>query len=132
MQKYKDTLGQKFIHFEKKYKGEKANVDTNNWCYVIYNPLTKLTKIGVTTVCLKSRKRALERQSGNELIIFCAVNLIPEVEMTCGALESFLHNELKSHRIKHGEWFNLKYITLCRIYDLMAQLGDDFEWNEIY
>jgi len=64
--------------------------------YLLYNPITGLTKIG-NTINIITRKKQIEAQAGMEFIL---EYLVKE------DLETMLHRRFKDLRII-GEWFNL-------------------------
>lgn len=93
-----------FNHRSKKNVLEK---ESGGAVYALYNPLTKLTKIG-KTYNVYSRFRQLVTQSG------CALECVAvgfnevELDMNVGMIESYLHEKFKDYRVV-GEWFNLRY-----------------------
>lgn len=73
--------------------------------YIVYNPITKLTKIGIT-VNIDRRIQELENSSGISLILSMYIVLEKGVDESAGYIEKFLHDNFKEKR-KRGEWFKL-------------------------
>jgi hypothetical protein len=96
-----------FDIFNHRSKKNMLETERGGAVYALYNPLTKLTKIGMT-YNVHNRFRQLVTQSG------CSLNCIAvgfneiELDMKIGAIESYLHDKFKSYRVV-GEWFNLRY-----------------------
>lgn len=76
-------------------------IDEGKCIYVVFNPLTNLTKIGVTDN-VETRKATLESGCG------CPLELIHTTKhLVCGGkYEVDVHAELEAYR-KIGEWFEL-------------------------
>jgi len=70
--------------------------------YVIYNPYTKLTKIGVSSN-LEKRLQSLSNACGVKL--YCAFKSKAVENAT--HIESSLHNRFANHR-QMGEWFSIE------------------------
>jgi len=79
--------------------------DTLEYIYVLFNPKTKLFKIGKTTNSIKYRMAQITSQSGIEMIlaVHCEITLLDDC---CAYFESVLHRFFKSKR-HIGEWFDL-------------------------
>lgn len=100
--------------------GEKFNdirnikVCTKGYLYVLYNPSTKLTKIGKTK---SIKKRIMQLDSAN------GVRLIEVYTKECEDMhkvEKEYHERFKNHR-KIGEWFDLG--------DNLSLIKERMQWN---
>ena len=76
----------------------------NEIIYVFFNPITNLTKIGITTN-LKERLSNLSNSSGVKLEVINYTQLCVDIDESARYVEFFLHNIFKQYR-GVGEWFN--------------------------
>jgi len=88
----------------------------NDWVYVLYNPLSKQTKIGRTTN-LSNRMRSLRSQSGIDYKLLIAIDLEAGYDENSKTLEGFLHNHYEDYR-NIGEWFTLSLRDILAIRSL--------------
>ena len=100
--------------------------------YVVYNDLTKLTKIGITTN-IKKRIRQLSNQNGCDIKLFQAIELEINYDESANYIESKLHNYFKDKR-KVGEWFDLSLKDYVEIKNLFRRIDGCWIWRgeEIY
>ena len=77
----------------------------NETVYLVYNPVTKLTKIGVS-MNVDRRFQELENSNGVKLILYFFIVLEKNVDENASYIERFLHDNFKEKR-KLGEWFKL-------------------------
>jgi hypothetical protein len=90
--------------YERKYEG---------CVYALYNPLTGLTKIGISYNCYR-RLRELVTQSGCSLqCIAIGFNEV-EIDLSIELIEKYLHNYYKQYRVV-GEWFKLRKTQLLSL-----------------
>lgn len=100
----------------------------NDWVYVLYNPLSKQTKIGRTTN-LSNRMRSLRSQSGIDYKLLIAIDLESGYDENSKILEGFLHNHYEDYR-NIGEWFTLSLRDILSIRNLFWFIeGQDIEDN---
>jgi hypothetical protein len=100
-----------FYEYRKEYIEHGYERQYDGCVYALYNPLTGLTKIGITYNCYR-RLRELVTQSGCSLK--CVAIGFNEVEMdlSIDLIEKYIHNYYKQYRVV-GEWFNLRKTQLC-------------------
>jgi hypothetical protein len=96
-----------FDLFSHKSKKNVLETEIGGAVYALYNPLTKLTKIG-KTYNVYDRFRQLITQSGCPLQCVAVGFNEVELDMKVGMIESYLHEKFKDYRVV-GEWFNLRY-----------------------
>jgi hypothetical protein len=96
-----------FDLFSHKSKKNVLETEAGGAVYALYNPLTKLTKIGMT-YNVYQRFRQLVTQSGCNLKCVAVGFNEVELDMKIGMIESYLHEKFKDYRVV-GEWFNLRY-----------------------
>jgi len=79
--------------------------DNGNWCYLMFCPTTKLSKIGISSSPTR-RKGELMCQSGVEVYLVLAIQ--PEIgyDEPANVIELAIHKFYKKKRA-YGEWFNL-------------------------
>ena len=87
--------------------------DYQTYCYLIYNPITNLYKIGITGN-IDNRINQLRCQSGCDLILIGYVNSAKEIDVSAKSIELFLHEYFKNKR-KIGEWFDFSKKDLIQI-----------------
>lgn len=88
----------------------------NDFVYVFYNNVTKLSKIGVTTSPYR-RFGQIRTSCGSELTFLIAIEMGKNYDENSDIVERFLHTFYKNKRVV-GEWFNLSYRDLLDIEDL--------------
>jgi hypothetical protein len=96
-----------FDLFNHRSKKNVLETEAGGAVYALYNPLTKLTKIG-KTYNIHDRFRQLITQSGCPLQCVAVGFNEVELDMKVGMIESYLHEKFKDYRVV-GEWFNLRY-----------------------
>lgn len=98
------------------------------YCYVFYNPITKLCKIGWTKNNPLIRLSQLQSQNGVQLVKLIHIELCAITDCTAQYLELFLHRYFKDKR-KYGEWFDLTTRDFIQIFWLYYHIfGDDLEY----
>lgn len=75
--------------------------------YAFYNPITNLTKIGITQD-VAQRLNQLSTASGCELEVINSIEINAEIDEPAKKVEEFLHSIFKEYRVR-GEWFLLNY-----------------------
>lgn len=96
-----------------------------NFVYVIYNQLTKLFKIGITSD-ITTRFRQIENSSGMKINPIFILELEINYDEKANLIESYLHSYFK-HKRTIGEWFNLSIKDLMLIKYLLWNInGCDF------
>ncbi len=83
------------------------------YIYVIYNPISKLTKIGITTN-LQQRLSSISTMNGIRIEIICTGTVFAEIDQSAIYIERFLHYTFKEFRMI-GEWFNLSDLQHTKI-----------------
>ena len=119
--------------FHSKFARPLKTTATENcrWCYVIYNPLNRNTKIGVTDN-LGGRIGRLRTASGIDVITLLAIELLPFYDENARELEAFLHEYFKVKR-KIGEWFELSIKDVLAIRQLFYVIeGEDMVDNILH
>lgn len=104
-------------------KHERCNGITP-YVYLIVNPITKLTKIGVTNNP-QVRYMQLVRQNGVALELLIYIKLGEEIDETSHTIESYLHNYF-NHKRKFGEWFDLSAKDIIAIWNLFWIIEGDY------
>lgn len=109
------------------YKAE--NWPVTNWAkktefiYMFYNPITNLTKIGITQD-IAQRLNQLSTASGCDLECLNYSEICAEIDDSAKQIEEFLHNKFKTWRIR-GEWFLLntnQKNTIYKFIDLITAI----------
>lgn len=118
-------------YFEKVgYPNHKQQVDDlSDTVYLIHNPDTKQTKIGITD-SLNRRHAQLLTASGSELQMLIAIQLQPDYDEDAGFIESFLHEHFKSKRMI-GEWFDLSMRDIVSIRGLFWEIEGQQIWDNV-
>lgn len=88
----------------------------DGFVYVIFNDITKLTKIGITTQP-KRRLQTIRSSGGTSITPLLLIHLEWRYDPNDYAIESFLHKFFKDKR-KKGEWFDLNLQEILSIRDL--------------
>lgn len=92
----------------------------NRCVYMLYNPLTKLYKIGISDD-FKRRFESLQCQSGMELKPILYLELQDGYDEPANHIEGFLHKYYKNkHEI--GEWYHLEDNDVSEITELFYQI----------
>lgn len=91
--------------------------------YVVYNPTTKLTKIGITGD-FTQRINMLSTQGGVRLTPIVALRLERYYDEKAEDIERFLHKFFHNKR-ELGEWFGLNIKDYIQIRDLFLYIGGD-------
>lgn len=81
--------------------------------YLIYNPLTQLSKIGITAN-VNQRVAQLSSSGGCELELINTAEFWAEIDEPAGYVEQFLHSIFKEYRVR-GEWFNFNEQQINRV-----------------
>lgn len=89
--------------------------------YVIYNPATRLTKIGITGN-LSERKRNIETACGSELEVLLWLLPEPGYDESAHYIEATLHAILKEKRAR-GEWFRLGVRDIIQLRNVFYRIG---------
>jgi hypothetical protein len=97
-----------------------TSASKNEYIYAISNPITKLTKIGIT-YNLEQRINALSSSSGCNLFFINYNIRYNEIDESAKYVESFLHEVFNEFRIK-GEWFNLNDLQVKRLSTFIESL----------
>ena len=97
-------------------EGNFQGASSPNLCYVVYNNITKLTKVGITKN-LKERLRALECQSGCSITTLIVLELEPECDESALFIEQYVHYYFRDKRTI-GEWFYLNIKDIIEIKNL--------------
>ena len=105
--------------------GDPRETKNNGCVYAIFNPHTKLTKIGYTYDYGRRLRQYVTQSGQNYILIGMGVT---EIEMDAPApfIESFLLNYYKSNKVV-GEWFNLR---LTQRYSLLSFLCSPNVFND--
>lgn len=107
-----------------------TELDKSNIVYLFYNPITKLTKIGVTS-SYKQRLQHLSSSIGNNLLDILVIQLEIGYDESGKFLESYLHKFFASKRIK-GEWFNLSIRDIVQVKALFWEvIYGDYIWDNV-
>ena len=94
------------------------------YLYVLYCPLTKLTKIGITNN-VRGRLRKLSCSIGSDVVTLLVLECQVGVDEKPKDLEAYLHNYFKGKR-KCGEWFDLNIKDLIKIRQFIYAIeGED-------
>ncbi len=97
----------------------------NEFVYLIYNPSSKLYKVGKTTN-IEERLRQLKCQSGCFLELLGYIELEEDCDESSEYLERYIHKLFKSKRVL-GEWFSLNIKDVLFLKALMFHIeGIDF------
>jgi hypothetical protein len=94
--------------------------------YLIYNEITKLYKIGITSN-IKKRHRDIENAIGCKTIIKTWIELLDEGDESPELVEKLLF-EYYSHKRKIGEWFQLN----CKDETDIKELFEKIYGSHIY
>lgn len=100
------------------------STDTKQFVYLFYNPVTKLSKIGITGNT-KTRIRSLVNACGIELYYLAALQIEIGYDESVELIEKLLHHFFKEKR-KLGEWFTLNIKDMIQIVRLFDSIGG---WN---
>ena len=95
------------------------NTGSNGFVYVVYNPKTKLTKIG-KSINPKSRIKSLALGAGCDLKELAIVRV-----ENCSQVENMLHKKF-NHARRVGEWFKLNIAEKEAIVRDLEELSIDF------
>lgn len=114
---------QRELSNEKEFIDMMFNGKTDN-VYVLYNPITKLFKIGVSTN-MKQRISNIQTSSGCNVYTVMVLELDPYYDENVYTVESLLHKFFNKKRIK-GEWFNLNIKDIIQIRNLFYSI--EGEW----
>jgi len=123
----------KVIHKNKDDDKEKINHqmlsgDFCNSVYIFFNPITKLSKIGISDNPDR-RKRGVETTSGMEVELLLLIDLEFGYDENRIIVEKLLHRFFAQKR-NIGEWFNLTTRDLISIRNLFWDIeGDKIEDN---
>ena len=95
-----------------------------NCLYLIFNPLTECTKIGISADPFR-RFRELQNGSGTELWFLFRIEFALEIDASAKFIERYIHKHFAEYRVK-GEWFYLSLRNLVAIRSLLWEIhGDD-------
>lgn len=98
--------------------------DTIRWVYLIHNPVSKLTKIGITDNP-KKRIDKIRTESGIDVWFLFGLCLQEEYDESPMYVESWLHAHFKNKR-RIGEWFELSYRDIIYTTELFMEIeGED-------
>lgn len=101
------------------------------YCYVIYNPKTKLHKVGYTSD-YPTRFRNLETSNGCILKTILVIAL-SEYDYSAIWVEKFILDYFKDKRINtRGEWLNLNKKDISELKRLFYECEGDDIWDEEY
>lgn len=90
--------------------------------YLLYNSVTKFSKIGITTNIIQ-RQRNLETSGGISLNLIGLCEIEKNEHEPAKYVEKYLHNYFKEKR-KQGEWFLLTLCEQLQITNLFIEISD--------
>tara|TARA_R110000782_G_scaffold267433_1_gene362846 strand:- start:94 stop:558 length:465 start_codon:yes stop_codon:yes gene_type:complete len=97
--------------------------------YLLHNPLTKLSKIGISGQPIQ-RMKQLRTQNGVELYDLLLLELQPDYDENSFYIEQFVHEYFNDKR-RIGEWFEFSDREFISIRNLFYEIGGDMMWDNI-
>lgn len=102
--------------------------DRSRFVYLFFNPITTLTKIGITN-SPKARISQIRNSGGMNVFALLILELLPDYDESPEFIEKFLHQFYDKKR-SFGEWFSLNIRDLVSIRDLFYEIyGEDIQDN---
>lgn len=93
----------------------------NECVYLLYNNITKLSKVGITSN-IYERHRSLERQGGIKLSMIGLCEIEKNENEPAVIVEKYIHSYFKNKR-KDGEWFDLRFrdhAEIIKLFNLIS------------
>jgi hypothetical protein len=105
--------------------------ETFPFVYLFFNPVTKLSKVGITSNP-NERIKHMICSVGTNIYNLIELRLQIDYDESAKYIEQYIHQYFYNKRT-YGEWFNLSLIDMCDIRSLLweiegEEVSDNFEY----